>query len=208
MPENEHKSRKQRRATEKREQILKAAAHLFAQYGYHATPLKKIADVADLSEGTIYNYFDDKEHLLLALLEKLIDAQNSYGMYTKTLPTDTRSFLDSVFDMQYKFLDENRELMRAVLSEVLINEDYREKFSDEFLMPAISFFILHFQARGVLGQIRLVNHQNLSRTLVAILYGFYILQLLDDPVVNDNWEDLLGQTISLLYEGLSTAPVP
>jgi AcrR family transcriptional regulator len=208
MGDSEQGKRRQRHIAEKKEQILKAAEHLFAQKGFRATTLKDIAEDADLSEGTIYNYFDDKEHLFIALLDKLIDEQNRYGMYTKSLPTDTRSFLDSVFDMQHEFLNDHRELMQAVFSEVLINVGYREKFLNEFLTPAISFFILNFQVRGVLGQIRPVNHQTLSRSLVALLYGFYILQLLEDPIVNENWESLLGQTISLMYEGLSAGNVP
>ena len=208
MIDTEQRGRRQRHVAEKKEQILKAAVQLFAQKGFRATTLKNIAEVADLSEGTIYNYFDDKEHLFIALLEKLIEEQNKHGMYTKSMPTDTRSFLDAVFDLQHEFLNDNRELMRAIFSEILINEGYREKFFKDYYTPVISFFILHCQARGVLGQIRPVNHQILSRSLVAILYGFYILQLLDDPIINENWEILRGQTISLLYEGLSTANVP
>jgi len=204
MVDNEHTGRKQRRTAEKKEKILKAAAQLFSQKGFSASTIKELAEIADISEGTIYNYFDDKEHLLFSLLEKLIEEQNEFGMYTKTLPSDTRSFLYAIFDMQHQFLSDNRELFQAVFSEVLINHDYREMFFDDFVDPAISFFILQFQARGVLGQIRPVNHLPLSHSLVAIQFGFYMLQLLEDDVIDNNWENLLGETISLLYEGLST----
>jgi AcrR family transcriptional regulator len=200
--------RSQRRNANRKAQILESATQLFAKKGFQATTIKEIAILADLSEGSIYNYFVDKEQIFATLLDKLIEEQSMYGMFTKTLPADTRSFLDEVFDMQHEFVNDNRDLIRAVLPEVLINETYREKFFREFYTPAISFFILQFQARSVLGQIRPVNHQMLSRSLVGMLYGFYILQLLEDPTMIENWGSLLGQTISLIYEGLSTATVP
>lgn len=205
MVDNGHTSRKQRRAAERKERILKAASHLFSQKGFKATTIKEVAELADISEGTIYNYFDDKEHLFTSLMDMLIEEQNECGMYTKSMPSDPRSFLYSVFEVQHQFINDNRELMRSILSEVLINETYREKFYTNFIAPAVSFFILHFQARGVLGQIRAVNHLPLSHSLVAIILGFYILELLDDQVIEDDWENLLGETISLLYEGLSIA---
>jgi AcrR family transcriptional regulator len=208
MVKTERERRIERRKAGRRAQILIAAAILFSQKGFRATTIKNIAEAADLSEGSIYNYFDDKEQVFVALLDKLIDEQSRFGLYTKTLPTDTQSFLDSIFDIQHEFLNDNRELIRAVLPEVLINAGYREKFIRDFYTPMVSFLILQLQAREILGQIRPVNHQMVSRSLLGMLYGYYILQLLDDPEINENWETLLSQTITLMYDGLSAVTVP
>ena len=59
--------RQQRRIARRRERILAAAAGLFAQAGYASTTIKEIAEVADMAEGTLYNYFRGKREILLAI---------------------------------------------------------------------------------------------------------------------------------------------
>jgi len=51
--------------------ILKAAETLFAQNGYHATSMEEIADICELSVGTLYFYFKNKEDLLLNLMDSI-----------------------------------------------------------------------------------------------------------------------------------------
>lgn len=47
-----------------RSAILSTAANLFAKNGVHATSLADIAEDANLSKGTLYYYYQSKEHLL------------------------------------------------------------------------------------------------------------------------------------------------
>ena len=56
--------------TEKKENILKAALHLFAKEGFHATSTSKLAKHACVSEGLIFRHFGNKERLLQAILEE------------------------------------------------------------------------------------------------------------------------------------------
>jgi AcrR family transcriptional regulator len=66
-PEKEPQSRRERRASRRRAEILAAAAEVFADNGFAATTIKAIADAADVSEGTLYNYFGGKREILLAV---------------------------------------------------------------------------------------------------------------------------------------------
>jgi AcrR family transcriptional regulator len=50
---------------ERRSQILRAAIRVFAQKGYAAATIRNIAGAAEVAEGTIYNYFRNKEDLLI-----------------------------------------------------------------------------------------------------------------------------------------------
>jgi len=49
---------------DKREKILKATESLLAKEGFQGLSMHKIAKHAGVAAGTIYRYFDDKEHLL------------------------------------------------------------------------------------------------------------------------------------------------
>lgn len=52
----------------RRDAILKAALHLFAQRGYYGTAVPDIAELAGVGTGTIYRYFENKEDLVNAVL--------------------------------------------------------------------------------------------------------------------------------------------
>ncbi len=47
----------------RRNQILDAAAKVFAEKGFHPTTIKDIAAEAGIAHGTIYNYFENKTAL-------------------------------------------------------------------------------------------------------------------------------------------------
>src|ERR1700722_19236999 len=51
---------------EKRAQILSGAADVFAADGYEGASMARIATVAGVSKGTLYNYFDSKAALFTA----------------------------------------------------------------------------------------------------------------------------------------------
>ena len=58
------------RREETREQLLAAAARVFAARGFHATSLDAIAEEAGFSRGAVYYNFADKEELFLELLDR------------------------------------------------------------------------------------------------------------------------------------------
>ncbi|MCM3884362.1 TetR/AcrR family transcriptional regulator [Frankia sp. R82] len=52
----------------KREAILEAAMRVFAQDGYPAAGIDRIATLAGVSKPTVYNHFDDKESLFRTVM--------------------------------------------------------------------------------------------------------------------------------------------
>lgn len=59
--------RRQRRVARRRQEILAAAARVFARKGYAGATTKEIAEEADVAEGTLYNYFGGKRDILRAV---------------------------------------------------------------------------------------------------------------------------------------------
>src|SRR6185369_16360221 len=55
---------------DKRERILDAALSLFAERGFHGTPVPLVAERASVGAGTIYRYFASKEALVNALYQR------------------------------------------------------------------------------------------------------------------------------------------
>jgi AcrR family transcriptional regulator len=53
---------------ETRQRILEAARQLFAASGYEASTTRDIADAAGIANGTLFNYFPNKEAILASLI--------------------------------------------------------------------------------------------------------------------------------------------
>jgi AcrR family transcriptional regulator len=63
--------RRQREKEKRYATILSVAESLFAKNGYHQTSLENIADAAEVSVGTVYFYFKNKEDLLITLMQEV-----------------------------------------------------------------------------------------------------------------------------------------
>lgn len=60
-----------------RDQILAAAARLFAQHGYATTTLRQIADAAGIKAGSVYYHFEGKDEIAACVLDGGIAAMTA-----------------------------------------------------------------------------------------------------------------------------------
>lgn len=63
-------SRRDRRIERRQEDILQAAASVFAAKGYAQATTREIAAAADIAEGSLYNYFASKRDILVAIISR------------------------------------------------------------------------------------------------------------------------------------------
>lgn len=64
------KTARELRADKRRRQVLDAAGDCFREEGFHGASMSRIAARADMSVGHIYRYFDSKEAIIIALVER------------------------------------------------------------------------------------------------------------------------------------------
>jgi len=60
-------------APARRRELLDTAAEVFAEQGYNATTVRKIADHAGMLAGSLYYHFDSKESMLEEILRTFLD---------------------------------------------------------------------------------------------------------------------------------------
>ncbi len=65
---------RQVRAELTRQRILTAAAHVFAEHGYAAGTTNRIAERARVSIGSLYQYYPNKDAILVELMTRHLDA--------------------------------------------------------------------------------------------------------------------------------------
>lgn len=187
-------SRSERRAAARRQQILDGAAQVFAEKGFARATTKEIARVADVSEGTIYNYFDSKEELLIGLMNRLGDAQLRRMQFTpdqleQALEMDVDDFLQEMFRVRHGFVARDRAVLRAVLAEMLINREFAERYYGQALLPHSESLAQHLQARTERGEIRPIDVSLLLRFLSAVNVGLLVGLLTGDELLQTQWQD-------------------
>jgi TetR/AcrR family transcriptional regulator len=96
------KDRRQRERQLRKKQILDTARDLLFKKGINATTMNQIARNAELSVGTLYLYFKNKEDLYAALQEEGLDVL--YDMISEVEAKDL-SALQKIREMALAYLD-------------------------------------------------------------------------------------------------------
>jgi TetR/AcrR family fatty acid metabolism transcriptional regulator len=89
MPESE-KSRELTSREQKRNRILRAAIEVFASKGYFAARMTDVAEAAGVADGTLYLYFEGKEHLLMSIFDNVL------GRFIERLDTEIAAIEDPI----------------------------------------------------------------------------------------------------------------
>jgi TetR/AcrR family fatty acid metabolism transcriptional regulator len=85
----------------KHDKILRAAIDVFAGKGYFAARMTDVAKAAEVADGTLYLYFEGKEHLLLSIFDDVL------GRFIDRLKQEVETLDDPV--------DKLREMVRLHL---------------------------------------------------------------------------------------------
>ena len=104
-------SKTEARTQAQRERILAAAHTCFVKYGFHAASMATIAEKAGMSPGLIYRYFENKNAIILAIIERqLADVRSDIA----TLRSET-DFVSLFRELFAKWQGEDPELMSPAL---------------------------------------------------------------------------------------------
>jgi len=103
------KSRFQKRAKKTRKKLKKAALDVFSEKTVDAATVEEITDKANLGKGTLYQHFEDKEEIVVTLVEEavehLIERIRSYDSAPETL----EDMLEHLLNAHYEFSVEAKE---------------------------------------------------------------------------------------------------
>ena len=195
-------SRRERRIANRRILILEAAARLFAEKGFHRTTTRDIAEAADVSEGTLYNYFENKDELLMGIMAHLAETQHMDDGFAGEVSGDAREFLRALLRERRETIEQSGYMLQSVLSEILVNPELRERYYEGLMLPMLKALKDHLKARHQTGQVRIDDPALTARVLAGLLQGLFLLEVLGDPEVGYNWDELSDTIINILFDGI------
>jgi AcrR family transcriptional regulator len=195
-------TRRQRRITQRLNQILGAAARLFASKGFHRTTTREIAEAADVSEGTLYNYFDSKNDLLIAIIARLAEDQPLEVETTGDVEQGARQLLDTLLHITKGSVEEHALMQQAVLSEILADENLRQRYYQQVMEPTLNALEKQLKLRIALGQIRPLEPTLTARVFAGLALGLFFLQVLGDPPIAADWDGIAKAADTIVFDGL------
>lgn len=96
-------NRSQKRAKRTRKKLKKAALDVFSEKSIDAATVEEITEKADVGKGTLYQHFEDKEEIVVTLVdeavEHLIERIRSYESSPETL----EDMLEHLLNAHYEF---------------------------------------------------------------------------------------------------------
>lgn len=93
---------------ERRAELLATAAEVFAEQGYSATTVRKVADAAGILGGSLYYHFDSKESMADEILSTFLDEM--WAAYDRVLASGlgARETLEALVVESFRSIDRHR----------------------------------------------------------------------------------------------------
>src|SRR5829696_3652795 len=186
-------------------QILEAAKRVFAERGFRRATTREVARAAGISEGTIYNYFEDKDALLMAILEELNETERRAEDFEEGMAMEFRAFLEQYLRRRMSLIWENREVFRVVLSEILVNAELRERYLKQVVDPTMSIAEENFRSRMEQEKMPKAEAPLAMRSVAGAVLGVLVLGLLGDEEINSRSDEVPDVLVGLLIHGLGAA---
>jgi Transcriptional regulator len=109
---------RQKRSVETKEKILDAAYRLFCEKGYYETTTNEIAKVADVSIGSLYSYFLDKDTIFMEILgrynQAFVAVDEEAGRNTELYRNDKKEWLRRLTEEMIRVHENSRQLNREI----------------------------------------------------------------------------------------------
>jgi AcrR family transcriptional regulator len=154
------------------QEILEAAALLFAERGYSQADTQTLADRLGVGKGTIYRYFPSKRELFLAAVDRLM--RQLHENITDAISDEFQDPIDRILhamNAYLKFFSDRPELVELLIQERAYFKDrakptfieHREKFVQQWRGEFLNMIAA--------GRVREMPFEKFNDVMSDLLYG-------------------------------------
>lgn len=97
------KSRSQKRAKRTRKKLKEAALDVFSEKSIDSATVEEITEKADVGKGTLYQHFEDKEEIVITLVEEAVEHLIEIIQAYDSAPETLEDMLEHLLNAHYKF---------------------------------------------------------------------------------------------------------
>jgi AcrR family transcriptional regulator len=209
MPENERSRGRpaDTKAGALQAQLLDAAEELFAEHGYAATPLRRVAERARVNPALVHYYFESKLGLLQAVLDRALEPMAAtLAAMRSTAEPDIPQIAKLMFGMAGK----HPALPRLIVREVMLSGGEMQDLFIEHYAPRLGGALPGLIRRGQLhGDIDPEYDPGTATLMLLSLCMFpFVARAIAEPQLGIRYDEAgrqayLAQLARLLERGMS-----
>lgn len=179
--------------TEKQKRILQAALELFSSQGFSETSSAQIAKRAGVAVGSVYQRFQNKQALLVAVLTPLL---------TKALPQavdqfgtaafqhsfdDVKSFVEAIVPDRLRFIDKNYPALKLLVGQVIVDDEgVISQLKEAFVSQMATNVVPNIKRLQQDGKMIEMPENYIIQFLFTSILGYLGKRILNMPVTIDD----------------------
>jgi TetR/AcrR family fatty acid metabolism transcriptional regulator len=187
----------------KDELIRQAAIRVFAREGFHRARMETIAHEAGVAVGTIYNYFENKRDVLLAVFEAEFEEQISFFERLRESGLSIPEQIAQILQGHFSLLRERAELAQVLLQERFNpGEGFKEKLSN-FHYKVVERIEALIREGIDQGWIRSCDPRIIAPALFAVVQSIGSWEMVhSETVVEELFQTAPTELADFIWEGL------
>lgn len=199
---------REKQRQERHEKIISCAEELFSQNGYENTSLEQVAESANLSPQTIYNYFSSKRELLQSI--RVRDEEQVRLRVDAAFPKilETNEVGEALLDLLmlpiltgYDF--SNKRVWREIISEIMKSgPGARTKYASglDYRTQKILSLLEHYRDSGAI--VADGDCLTMAEVLQSIVRNEFRNYVLNDALTTEDLKARLWKQIQFLLKGV------
>ena len=129
-------NRRQKRTSRTRRRLKEAALDVFSEKSVDAATVEDITDKADLGKGTLYQHFEDKEEIVVTLVEEAVAHLVEHIRAYESVPETLEEMLEHLLNAHYEFsVDAAEEFLLLFQGKILLKlqSDTMDELEDPYM---------------------------------------------------------------------------
>ena len=160
--------------------ILRAARDLMSERGYEHVTVKEIAQVAGVSEMTVFRKFDTKIGILKALIAEYSYMPYFEHFFDTQLSGDLAQDLTDIAENYLYFMTKNQAIFLISIQERGHLPELQDEVSQQHTQKLVRLLTNYFAKQQAQGNIRLQAADVLAHQFLTTLFGFFVSTTLWD----------------------------
>lgn len=184
----------ERRKERKKQNILDAALQLFSEYGVQKVSIQEIAQSAQVSQVTIYNYFGSKDQLLYQTVERLV--MDRVDKSSSIIDDESMSFREKIrliiTNKKQDLLRFNSDFLQSIISEQPELQRLLSDITENKTMPMLKKLVKQGKDEGSI-------HPDLSFKTIMFFVEMYYKAFESMPDTHQQSLSLLGEELLHIF---------
>ena len=198
--------RKEKLTRTRQKQITRAALTVFSRKGFGEATVADIAEEAGIGVGTIYNYYRDKQDVLISLIAEHLISANLVKIIENTARRNSEDLFQSLIEERLAFGLDNVQKLLFLFFEIQRDPKLRQQYTSQVVGPLLTLAEKYLIDQMNRGKFRKMDARIISRTLASIIIGNMILHRLegkDSPFTRSRVKEISVELRNLFINGLA-----